>query len=70
MGVTGVDNVIEFRRVGDAIRRETVKCTECESRAMRIITDDAEDGWAVECYNCGELMVGLKVEWPVDGTPS
>lgn len=62
--------IIPFQRFGDAIKRETIVCCECESRAMRIITDDSEKGWAVECHNCGELLEGLTVTWETSGTPS
>lgn len=66
--MTGI--VVPFVRVGDAIKRNTVICTECNSRAMRIVTGDDEQGWAVECHNCGELLEDLKVEWETSGTLS
>lgn len=62
--------IIPFNRYGDAIKRETIICACCESRAMRIITDDAEKGWAVECHNCGELFEDIQVTWETSGTPS
>ena len=62
------DNVIEFRRFGDAIKRETILCVECESRAMRIITSDAGVGWMVECHNCGQELEGLEVVWDPGAT--
>lgn len=63
------NNVIPFVRLGDAVKRNTIICTVCQSRAMRIITDDEEKGWCVECHNCGELFEDIKVAWEHSGTP-
>lgn len=63
--------VINFpRQVGDAIKRSTVKCNFCESRAMRIVTADDGENWAVECHNCGELMENMEIKWEPSGTAS
>jgi len=57
-------NVIEFVRFGDAIKRKTIICVHCQSRGVRIITDDdGTDKWMVECYNCGEEIEGLEAKW-------
>lgn len=60
--------VIPFDRVGDVINRETVICTTCDSRAMRVVTSDCMSSWIIECHNCGELLEGLVVEWDQPGT--
>ena len=62
------NNVVEFTRLFDPVTRDTIFCTECQSRAMRLVTGLGGDHWEVECHNCGNLLDGIKVVWEISGT--
>jgi hypothetical protein len=57
--------VLEFPRVGDIVKRSTVVCMACKSRALRVVTPDDDDDaeWLVECFNCGDVLEGISVLW-------
>lgn len=62
-------NVIEFptRMVTGTV--DQVVCAECGSRAMRLTSPEYKThGFDIECHNCGETLIGLKVQWDQLGT--
>jgi hypothetical protein len=57
-------NVVAFPSRLHNVEVEQALCPNCESRAMRLVSDDCERyGFDVECHNCGNEMEGLKVIW-------
>jgi hypothetical protein len=57
-------NVVEFPSRLHEVSMEQVLCGNCGSRAMRLVSEEGDKyGWEVECHNCGDELVGLKVLW-------
>lgn len=63
-------NIIEFpSRLHDGEDVAQVLCQTCGSRSMRLVGKSTDaDSWDVECHNCGNEQIGLKVVWQEHGT--
>jgi hypothetical protein len=59
------DKVIPFpSKLHDGEGVAQVLCQTCGSRAMRLVGFDANaESWDVECHNCGNEQIGLRVQW-------
>ena len=62
-------NIIEFPSRLHDVAMEQVLCQNCGSRAMRLVSEQGDKfGFDVECHNCGDELIGLKVVWDQLGT--